>query len=259
MKLTMLDNALWAASLAGNAALLTVLLVRRLWREFPVFTGLITFSIVRTVVLFLVSPSHSGWTYFWTYYGLLLADYCLQVALIFEIARVVLRPTGSWVRDARRGFLLWSTVGALLAAGIAMTVSPPGLSGVDLWDARTLVFTALLTCEMFLAMSTSANRLGLPWRSQVMAIGQGLTLWAAIALLGDLSHVILGWGTDFGVFVYFREFAYLGTLVFWTVALSLPEKSRQPLSPEMQQYLLALHRRVQYDLERVRPADKPTL
>ena len=259
MKLASLDNVLWAAALAGNAALLTILLVRRLWRLFPFFTGLIAFSIARTVLLFLISSSHSGWAYFRTYYALLLVDYILQVALIFEIARTVLRPTGTWVRDARRGFLLWASVGALLAAGIALTVSPPGMSGFDLWDARSLVFTALLTCEMFLAMSTAANRLGLPWRSHVMAVGQGLTVWAAIALLSDLGHVVFGWNRTFATFDYVLEFAYLGVLAFWAVSLWQPQRAREPLSPEMQKYLLALHRRVHYDLERVRPADKPSL
>ena len=92
-----------------------------------------------------------------------------------------------------------------------------------------------------------------------MAIGQGLTVWAAAALIGDLGHVILGWDAQYAVFDYVYELAYLAVLIFWTVALWLPEKERSPLSPEMQQYLVALHRRVQYDLEKVQTSEKPLL
>ena len=254
-----LENFLWAASFVGHAALLLVLLVRRRWREYPVFTAAICYQFLESALLFVISRQGSGHVYFVAYWTLAVGDYALQVALIFEIARIVLRPVGSWVRDARRGFLLWSLVGTLLATGLAMTIAPPAMKGIDLWDARVLVFTSLLTCELFLAMSASANRLGLAWRSHVMAIGQGLTVWAAVALLGDLGHVVLGGGRSFLVFDYVREFAYLGVLGFWAVSLWLPERERAPISADMQEYLIALHRRVQYDLDRANAADKPLL
>jgi len=38
MHFTTLDNVLWAAGFIGNVALLCVLLLRRRWRTFPVFT-----------------------------------------------------------------------------------------------------------------------------------------------------------------------------------------------------------------------------
>ncbi len=254
-----LENFLWAASFVGHAALLIVLLVRRRWRGTPVFTAAICYQLLESALLFVLSRHAAAHTYYVAYWTLAVGDYGLQVALIFELARIVLRPVGMWVRDARRGFLAWSAAGTLLAAGLAMTVAPPAMKGVDLWDARALVFTSLLTCELFLAMSASANRLGLAWRSHVMAIGQGLTVWAAIALLGDLGHVVLGPGKSFVMLDDLREFAYLGVLAFWTVSLWLPEKARAPLSPDMQEYLVALHRKVQYDLERTHTADKPLL
>jgi len=174
MGLTNLENALWVAGFAGHVALLAVLLIRSRWRKFPVFTLLIAYEAVVTVVLFVISRYGSRHSYFLGYWVLALGDYVFQVALIFEIARDVLRSTGTWIRDARKWFLFWSTMGILIAAGLCLTISPPATKGLDLWEMRATLFTSLMTCELFLSVSAAANRLGLPWQSHVMSLDKGL-------------------------------------------------------------------------------------
>lgn len=242
MGLSTLDNALWAAGFAGHVALFAVLLLRSRWRQFPVFTSLIAYQAVVTLALFLISQHGGRHTYFVAYWSLALGDYFFQVALIFEIARNVLRATGTWVQDARRAFLLWSAVGTLLAAGLCLTIAPPALKGLDLWEVRGTLFTSLLTCELFLSISVSANRLGIPWRSHVMALGQGLVAWAAIAVTGNVAHVATGWRKELVIFDQTRMYVYLGALLLWIVSFWRPEEENAPLSPEMQEYLLTLHR-----------------
>jgi len=251
MGLTNLENALWAAGFVGHVALLAVLLKRSRWRNFPVFTLLIAYEAGVTVALFLISRYGSRHAYFLGYWVLALGDYIFQVALILEIARNVLRSTGTWIRDARKWFLFWSAVGILVAAGLCLTISPPAAKGLDLWEMRATLFTSLMTGELFLAVSAAANRLGLPWRSHVMSLGQGLVAWAIFAVLGDVAHVVTGWRSEFIIFDRLRMYVYLGALVFWMVSFWRPEQGRVPLSPEMQEYILALHRRVRYDLGNV--------
>jgi hypothetical protein len=259
MKFTTMDNLLWAAGFIGHAALLVVMVVRRRVRKFPVFTSLLAYQALKTVTLFLIWRYRSAHAYYLSYWILAPGDYAFQIALILEIARNVLRPTGTWVRDARISFLLWATIGMLVAAGMSLAVTPPGFAGLDLWSVRATVFTSLLTCEVFLAMSAAANRVGLLWGSHVMALGEGLTVWALIALLGNVVHFALGWNRDFVLFDHVVMFVYLGSLVFWMVAFWRPERQRAPLSAEMQEYLLALHRRVEYDLDRIKTVGRPPL
>ena len=252
MDLSTLDKALWATGFAGHVALLLVLLGKRRWSLFPVFTTVVLYQLFETSILFLVDRHGSHHAYFLAYWTMAFGDYALQIALIFEMARIVLRPTGTWVSDARRAFLLWSCAGVGVAVAVALTIGPPAARGLGLWEVRTTLFTDVLTLEVFLAMSVAAGRLGLQWRSHVMALGQGLTAWAVAGLLRDIAHVAYGWSRDFILFDHIESFVYLGTLVFWTVAFWLPERERAPLSADMQEYLLALHRRVQYDLEGAR-------
>jgi len=249
MNLSNFDNALWAASLVGHVALVLILVWRGKWREFPVFTSFVGFAALTTVLLFLVLRYGSKHGYFLAYWITGFADYLFQVALIFEIARDVLRPTGTWVQDARKSFLGWGGVGLLWAAALASQIGPPQARGFDLWDVRVTVFTSVLTCSLVTAMSVAANRLGLQERSPVVAIGHGIGVWAFIALLEEFGHVVFGWDRQFVVFVHIREIVYLTVLVYWMMTFWLPEKVRAPLSPEMTAYLVALHQRVQYSLQ----------
>jgi uncharacterized membrane protein len=122
---------------------------------------------------------------------------------------------------------------------------------LDLWEVRGNLFTSLVICELFVLMSITANRLGLGWRSHVMALGQGLTAWALIAVVIDALHSYLGTEQEFTTLEQIRMTVYVAALAFWMVQLWIDEPERQPISSDLQQYIVALHRRVKYDLERV--------
>ena len=256
MKVSLLDNALWAASFMGNIVLFIVLLVRKRWRQFPVFTILIGYYAAEAIVLFFVYRYSTLSVYARTYWITFALDILLQLALIFNIARTVLRPTGTWVRDARLSFFIWGLVGALVALGLTLTVHPSTPKSIDAWGIRAFLFTSLLFCELFLAMMLAAQRLGLVWRNHVMGLGQGLTAWALISAFVDVAHSYYGAAHlhDFMALEHIRDFAYIGALIYWSIIFWLPEPARRPLSDDMQKYLVALHAKVQYDSTQVSSA-----
>src|ERR1700689_4401083 len=104
MDLSLLDRALWAASFIGHAVLLLVLVVKGRWKTFPVFTSLIGFNILRDILLFSIYRHGSAQLYATVYWSAAILDLALQVSLVFEMARIVLKPTGTWIRDAWRSF-----------------------------------------------------------------------------------------------------------------------------------------------------------
>ncbi len=247
MNLSVLDNVLWAASLVGHVALVIVLILRKKVREFPVFFMAISFLALSTVSLFLISRFGTKHQYFQTYWITSGVNYLVQVGLLIEIARIVLRPTGRWVLEARKSFLLWGALGLIVAAAVAFEVGPTQSKGFELWATRLTMFTDLMTCGLFLAMMTAANRLGLLWRNQVFAIGQGLFVWAFIELLADVAHTALGWNREFIILDHVQMFAYLAVVIFWSVTFWLPERARAELSPEIRNYLVAAARKLEYD------------
>ena len=251
MNLSQLDNALRATGFVGHVALLTVLLFRGRWRAFPVFTALIAFDTGLTIALYLLYKYASHNWYAHAYWSADVVDFCLQLALVAEIARTVLRPTGTWIRDARKQFLLFGGIGIGVAALLALGVSPPGFKVKEVWEVRGSLFTSLVTCELVVALGFSAARLGLGWRNHVIALAQGLGVWAIVAAFADGIQSYIGAAEAFATLDHVRELVYCAALIYWTIQFYLPEPERRPISPEMQKYILALHERVKYDLDRI--------
>lgn len=249
MNLSPLDFALWVANFLGEAVLFSILIYRGRWREFPVFTVLIGFEAAVPAVQYLIFlRGYRVWytRIYWTY---ALLDFALQLGVVWEIARIVMRPTGTWFRDARKQFLLGGAAGILMAAALPWLVSPPAATLLHRLEVRGNLFTALVICELIAVVTRTSKSLGLGWRNHVMALGNGWTVWAVVCILVDGLH------SYFGAEIYFRQlehvlmFAYLGVLIYWMVQFWLEEPARQPISPELNAYIQALHRRVKNNLD----------
>jgi hypothetical protein len=246
---------LWAAGFVEHAALLLVLIVRGRWRTFPVFTVLIGFNTFRTILLVTLYKYSSPKQYSYAYWGASFLDLALQLGIIFELARVVLKPTGTWVRDAGRKFLLYGVVGAAVAAAIAYAINPSS-QGLDFWIEKGNLFSAMVTLELFAAMLFASAQLGLVGSSHVMRLGQGWAIWAIVDLIaeGIYSHFGIGWHDDLPDTV--RIIVYQTVTIYWIVTLWRSEPKRRTLSAEMQSYLDGLHVQLQSELKRVSSIEK---
>jgi hypothetical protein len=251
MHLSAMDKLLWAGGFVCTLLLLLVLLVRSRWRQFPIFTAYAAFGVVRTAALF-TAYSHRWFALYTHIYLLgLVVDFALQLGIAIEIARIVLRPTGTWVHDAKMQFAVAGLLGAAAAAALAWWISPPAQTAIVAWRLRGNLFTSLVICELVVVMSLTASRLGLGWRNHVMAVGQGLTVWTGVMVVTTALQSFLGGQRLYLEIDHFRVFAYIGAVVWWMIQLWIPEPERQPIAPELQSYIVELHRRVEYDLHKL--------
>lgn len=247
MSLTSVAELIWAASFAGHAALLAVLLLRRRWREFPVFTGYIAFHALETPFLYGLFLFHSSAWYARVYWAGALIDFAFQLGIVLEIARNVMKPTGTWLRDARKQFVLGGAAGLLLAAGLTWWLTPPGARGLQRLEMKGNLFAAFLICELFLVISSTARKLGLGWRSHVLAITQGFGVWVVVSLLTGVLQSYFGHSRYFVILEYSHQFVSIGVLGYWVVQMWSDEPARRPISEELRQYIVALHDRMEYD------------
>jgi hypothetical protein len=241
----------WATGSLCNLALLYVMVVRGRWREFPVLTIWLSFITARTLLLVAAYADNSLYWYAQVYWPSLWIDFALQLGVVFEIARIVLRPTGTWVHDARGRFAATALAGIGAAALMAWWVTPPMHPIQYAFRARGDFFTSLVICGLFVAMSFTANQMGLGWRNHVMAVGQGLTAWSSLMLAMAAVQVLPGTGRLYFPLGEARGFVYAAAICWIIIQLWNPEPERQPISPDLQQYILALHKRVEYDLRRL--------
>ena len=125
-----------------------------------------------------------------------------------------------------------------------------GRNLLDRLEVRGNLFTSLVICELIAVVTRTSKSLGLGWRNHVMALGNGWTAWAVVAILVDGLH------SYFGAERYFRQSgtragcsstwqsSATGSVQFW-----LEEPARQPISPELRAYIQALHQRIKNDLD----------
>jgi len=249
MNLSAFEWILVAATSLGNTALFAILILRRRWRDFPVFTAYMGFETVLDPVLSAIVKYGSRDWYARVYWSSVLVEFILELAIVFEIARIVLRPTGTWVRDARRQFILWGAAGILFAAALPWLVSPPASSLLGRLMVRGFLFTSLVICELIAVVTRTAKSLGLGWRNHVMALGNGWTAWAVVAILVGGLHSYFGAQLYFRELEHMRSSVYVAVLAYWSVQFWLEEPARQPISPQLRDYIQALHRRVKNDLD----------
>jgi hypothetical protein len=250
MNVTVFENLVWASSFVINACLLFVLVAKRRWRAFRFFTAWIAFQVLLTITLFAIYRGGSAQLYRDVYWLTGILDFFLQISVVIEMAEIVLRPTGTWIRDARKRFVLFATGGTLVAVIATFVLHPSVHTSLEVWEMRADLFTSMMFVEIFLAMMGSANRLGLQWGTHVMGLGQGLLAWATVAVVVDALHNLLGRYQWYYSLEELRSVIWIAAGVYWIVIFWRPEKERLPLSPEMQKYLVALHSRVEYDLSR---------
>jgi hypothetical protein len=207
------------------------------------------FDSVLLPISFLIVRFGSQWWYRQVYWASVLIEFVLQLGVIWEIARIVMRPTGTWVRDAKKTFILLGAAGILLAAALPWLVSPPVADPWRRLEVRGNLFTSLVICELIAVLTRTSKSLGLGWRNHVMALGNGWTAWAVVAILVDGLHSYFGAARYFGVLEHVRMFAYLAALGYWMLQFWLEEPARKPISPELSNYIQALHRRINLDLD----------
>jgi hypothetical protein len=245
------DAALWAAGPFVNAVLLIVLLVRRRLLQFRALALWSLFSIFSSAVFFFLFRFASHRTYALSYWTMETADALLQLAVIAEVAGIVFRPIGAGNRR-KRLILVASVISVLMVSFLlAISVYPTAATRTGLYEIRGQLFTSLLVCIVFTVILFSSQRLGLYWRSHVMSVGYGLTVWAIVCLLLDLLHGYLGRTNHFLMLEHIRMATYLGIFIYWSFALWQDEPEKKPPSPEMRDAILHMTDKVSYDLAKV--------
>lgn len=241
-----LDDGLWAAGFIGHAVLLFILLRKQRARSFPVFTAWIAFMLARTALLFAVRHWAGRQAYANVFFSAIIPDYVLQLAVLYEICRRVLRPyRGTVPRFALFGLALLLAVCILGAFLITYFVHPTAVRNFYASILRLNLAFSLLRCGIFAAITIFADFLGLSWKHHVQRLAFGLAIYSIADVCADAvrafalpSSGVLGW------IDYVRIFGYLMALLVWNFSFFQNEPVRGTLSPEAEVFLGNLHRRL---------------
>jgi hypothetical protein len=255
MHLTGLDLLFWAASFLGHAVLLVVLWIRRRATVFPLFTTLIAANVIRTIALYFVLHYGTKHTYFYTYWSLAIVDSALQLCVVYEMSSHVFRPLGVWAHDVRHGFI-WLICGSIaIASGLTWLAAPT----TRLWMQAAVIkgsfFSSALMSELFVGMIALSVTVGLPWKTPVARISQGLGIYSMIDVIVEAAHSYFGVGHDTRTYMalsHLRIATYLVCILYWIIMLWRDAPQPRDLPPNMRNQLFTLQRAVEYDLRKLR-------
>ncbi len=255
MPLTTLDRLLWVLCFVGHCGLLTILLCCRRALSFPFFTALIAVNIGKTILLYSTLRWASSEAYFYMYWSLAALDCALQLAVTYELATHVFKPLGGWAPDVRRSFAVLLGLGILIAVGLTWLAAPPTRTLRLAVVIRGDFFSSALISEIFVAMIALSVTFGLPWRTHVARLAQGLGVYSIFGILTDAAHTYFeaDWSKDtYATLSRIQITIYLGCILYWTVTLARKEPETLKLPPRLHEELFALQRRAAMMLESLR-------
>jgi hypothetical protein len=255
MHLTGLDLFFWVASLLGHLTLLAVLWLRKRVAEFPLFTSLITMYVGRTIVLFFVYRFGSKDAYFYTYWSLAIVDVALQFGVFYEIASKVFRPAGSWASDLRWSFVWLLSLSAIVGIGLTWLAAPATKTLHQAIAIRGNFFSSVLMSELFVGITVLSVTMGLPWKTHVARIAQGLGTYSIVGfgIEGLQSYFGVAQGTEaYSMLSHVSIAVYLVCVAYWiiTLAQEAPVSSGMPI--QMERQMLLLQRRTAFQLAHLR-------
>jgi hypothetical protein len=259
MQLTGLDLLFWAAGLGAHLVLLSVLWIRRRFKIFPIFTAFVFSNIGRTVTLYLVRLLGTKAGYFYTFWSFGILDTVLQLAVVYEMYSLTFRPLGVWARDLRGAFLWLASGSVAVAAALTWLAAPHARLWMQIVIIKGSFFSSACMSELFVGMIVLAVKAGLPWKTHVARIAQGLGVYSIIDVLIEAGHSYLGLERDsqaYAMLSHFRMAAYLFCLAYWIVMLWRNEPDSRKLPENMLGQLILLRNMVNSDLEMIRARER---
>jgi hypothetical protein len=238
MRLQVLYSALLLLGLITELSLLIILLVRRQYQTFPVFTIYIAFGVFTDIGVGVLFAGASKSLAQSVAISLFPAQYFLEIMVLLEIAWNVLRPVqASLPRGALQIFglsLVFAILcGTLLAWHVANTGSPIYTEIKGPLDLTV----GLLRMLIFVVTAAFAQLLGIGWKNKVLRLATALSLYSAVALIVSLVQSHSGPSETLariGAANYMFELGFL-TWVFTT-----KDVRRREFSPQMEQFLVTL-------------------
>jgi len=227
MTLKSLTEFLSVAGVVLQGALAVVLLGRKGWKRYPLFTGYALFSFVGGMMLYFLEKRPPT-VFFYSYWIEEAIAMCLGFAVVYEVFKNLFSTHQALLKLA--GLIFRWTATALLCLGIVVIlVQSPGAAHLS---KGVLVSKAVLVLEeatrvvevgllMFLFGASAA--FGLHWKQAEFGIALGLGLYVAVHLATVTLLSQLGQQT-LQVLNVVNILAFNSSLLVWLGYLLAPER-----------------------------------
>ena len=239
----LLENSLNATGIVAEAAVVGLLLYRRVQRRLPVFfiycvLALLTDS--ATLLMRIYYPKGYGIN---LYLAESTLDFTLQFCVLVEVAWSVLQPVRRLLSQ-RALFLIAALILAVCAtiwpfAGLTQITAPTPAWRIVMHMQQTVSIVRVL---FFLVLAASSQLLSLGWRDRELQVATGFGFYSLVSLGIAVVNTHQSTAQQFRDLYLFIMLAFVITLIYWVFCFAQKEPPRRGFTPNMQENLLALAR-----------------
>jgi hypothetical protein len=243
-----LDKLFGILGIAAEVLLIGILVGRKQYKTFPVFSVYILWQAISDILLFLIlsgkihgALSHHFITIYYSFAAI--AD-ILELGVLLEIAANVISPA----RQALQRKVLYYLSGAIIFMGVCAFFVAAYANGATLQHPRAFIVmdttAAILRLIIFLLVAGFSQVLGLSWRNHVLQLASGLAFYSVVLMVAQLAqsrlHASPHYDSEYQFWGHVQACGYLCTLYFWCYAFAKKEAPRKEFSPQMTQFLVSI-------------------
>jgi hypothetical protein len=257
------DIVLWWAAIIGEVLAVALLFYRRIIRNLPVFSAFLLWTIASDAAMMVLSRDFAAkdpHLYTRIYMVEISLDFCMQFAVLVELAWSVLRP----IRAAlpRRTIMVIAALFVLLGAAVwpiagKLTLAGPTHQWHNLMQLEQ-AFSILRVLFVFVLAGFS-QLLAIGWRDRELQVATGLGFYSLMSLGVAILHTHHASPDLYHNVERLVPASYFCSLIYWLVSFAQQEAPRHEFTPRMESFLLAVSgaaRANRMTLEQLRKSSK---
>jgi hypothetical protein len=211
----------WFAGIGLLAVLAVVLIARRTWKKFPLFTAYSIFTLLTATGTYLLRAHFMIYSY--TYWVCEVVGMFLGLAVVYEVFRSLFSSYDA-LRRLASNILYWVLLVLVVIGGVVI-YTHSAVQGLRYVAAFLVVEESVRIIEVGLIVSLFlfAGAFGLHWRQSVFGIALGLGLYATIELLAITMRAHFGIAATPALNMA-RGLSFDASLLVWLGYLLVPER-----------------------------------
>ena len=235
-----LDNIFSVAGIVTEAAVLGLLIYRRVWRTLPFFCLYCAWVLISNAGLYAIYIFFPA-GYLTAYLAEIVVESVLEFSVLVELAWSVLRPFRA---SLPRGALV-GVAGLILALGAVIWpfAAIPGFGNLPPEYhllMRLIQTTSILRILFFLALAGCSQLLSIGWRDRELQVATGLGFYSLISLAVAMLHSYQNMGPFYSLLQQIVVASYICSLLYWVACFAQKAPERREFSPQMRDLLLAV-------------------
>ena len=226
--------------IAGEVALVVVLLWRRAYRQYPAFFAFAVIALLESLLLLGLAAASLRDDYFLVYWFAQPIEAVLLLGVVHEIFRHLFEPYSTLPRGLLVRFFTACAVLVVVTVAACLLVSS---------DSKYIIFASLIAFQRATAISVMATTVlivgvaavfAIPWHSRLTGVAWGLVVYlgvrTAVVRVATLLH-----GGDTGIAVA-TTLSFLGATLVWIAVFLKPDTPAPVLDKDVLEQLHRLSR-----------------